>query len=104
MTSWNCKTGDYHRRISITLTDLSTAGASGVTFRMRLRDGGPLVVNAAGTIDSATQVSYQFTGTQLDVAGYYLLEITLTYAGDGSETAPTSGQVSVIIEPRLAAS
>lgn len=102
MSTWNCKTGDYHRRISLDLSDLETTGASGVTFRMRLREGGPLIVNDAGTIDSATRVSYQFTGTQLDVAGYYLLEVTLAFPADGSETAPTSGQVSVIIEPRLA--
>lgn len=101
MTTWSCKTGDYHRRISLELSGLTTSGATGVTFRMRLRDGGPLVVNEAGVIESATRVGYQFTGTQLSTPGYYLLEASLTYA-DGQETAPTSGQVTVIIEARLA--
>ena len=102
MSTWTCKTGDYHRRIAIDLAGISTAGASGVTFRMRLRDGGPLVVSDAGVIESTTRVGYQFTGTQLDVPGYYLLEVSLAYPGDGQETAPTVGQISVIIEARLA--
>lgn len=97
---WTCKTGDYHRRIALDLTGMTTSGATGVTFRMRRRDGGALVVNAAGVIESATRVGYQFTGTQLDTPGYYLLEASLTYA-DGQETAPTVGQVAVVIEPRL---
>lgn len=100
-TTWTCKTGDYRRRIALELTGMTTAGATGVTFRMRLRAGGPLVVNAAGVIESTTRVGYQFTGTQLDAPGYYLLEASLTYV-DGQETAPTVGQVAVIIEARLA--
>lgn len=100
MATWKCKAGDYHRQIALDLSDMTTTGATGVTFRMRLASGGSLVVNAAGVIESATRIRYQFTGTQLNTAGTYLLEATLTYS-DGQETAPTSGQVEVVIEPRL---
>ena len=78
----------------------AATGATGVTFRMRPRNGGALVFTAPGTVTPPTQVSYQFTGTQLDTPGEYLLEATLTFP-DGEETAPTSGYVVVSIEPRL---
>lgn len=100
MTTWTCKAGDYHRQIALDLDEVSTSGASGVTFRMRPRGGGALVVNAAGVIVSATRVSYQFTGTQLDTPDVYLLEAALTYA-DGTETVPTVGYVTVVIEAKL---
>lgn len=100
MAEWRCKTGDYHRQIALELSDMTTSGATGVTFRMRLASGGALVVNSAGTIESSSKIRYQFTGTQLDTPGHYLLEATLTYP-DGQETAPSSGQVDVIIESRL---
>lgn len=100
MSVWTCKQGDLHRRITLNLQGLATTGASGVTFRMRPEGGGALIVNAAGVITSASQVSYTFTGTQLDTAGRFNLEASLTFA-DGNETVPTSGYVTVIIEPRL---
>ena len=101
-TTWNCKAGDKHRQLAIDLTDLLTTGATAVRFRMQPREGGTLVVDADGVIASATRVTYQFTGTQLDVPGVYLLEVMLTFP-DGQETAPTSGHVVVVIEPRLSA-
>lgn len=99
-TTWVAKAGDKHRRITLDLVDLDATGATGVTFRMRPRNGGALVFTAPGTVTPPTQVSYQFTGTQLDTPGEYLLEATLTFP-DGEETAPTSGYVVVSIEPRL---
>lgn len=100
MATWKCKQGDLHRRITLNIDGISTAGATGVTFKMRSTSGGALVVNNAGSITSPKQVSYTFTGTQLDTAGSYDLEAVLTFA-DGNEIVPTNGYVTVIIEPRL---
>lgn len=100
MSTFSIKTGDYHRRLSLDLTDLATTGASGVVFKMRPRDGGT-VVTIAATIDSASRVSCQFVAPQLDVAGVYDLEAVLTFAY-GTETAPTSGFTTVIVGARLA--
>jgi hypothetical protein len=100
MSTFTIKQGDYHRRIALDLTDITTTGAIGVTFRMRPRGGGGLVVDAAGVIDTATRVSYQFTGTQLDTPGIYDLEAALAYA-DGTETVPTASYVSVVVVARL---
>lgn len=100
MSVWIAKVGDLHRRIALDLEGIETTGASSVRFRMRLRDSSTLTVDANGVIDSATRVSYQFTGAQLDVAGVYLLEVVLIYP-DGAETVPTSGQIQVLLEPHL---
>jgi hypothetical protein len=99
MSSFNIKQGDYHRRIALDLTDVATTGATGVTFRVRSPSG--VVTTSAGVIDSTTRVSYQFTAPQLDVAGVFALEAALTYA-DGTETVPTVGYVTVVVEPKLA--
>lgn len=97
MTVFNIKQGDYHRRIQLDLTDMTTTGATGVVFRMRPRGGGSLVVdNQAGTVDSVTRVSYQFQAPELATAGTYDLEASITFS-DGSETAPTVGYVTVRI-------
>lgn len=100
MAVWTCKAGDLHRRITLNLDGGSTTGATGVTFKMRPAAGGALVVDSAGVLTGAKQVSYTFTGIQLDTAGTYNLEARLTFS-DGSETVPTSGYVTVVIEPRL---
>lgn len=100
MSTHTTKQGDYHRRIALDLSDLTTTGASGVTFRMRPREGGT-VTSWAGTIDSASRVSATFPAGSLDTAGVYLLEAALAY-GDGTETVPTSGYVTVVVEPKLA--
>ena len=93
---FNIKQGDYHRRIKLDLTDITTTDATGVVFRMRPKAGGALVVSNAGAIDSSTRVSYQFVAPQLDTTGNFELEASLTYA-DGSETVPTVGFVQVRI-------
>lgn len=98
--TFTIKQGDTHRRLQLTLTDLTTVDATGVHFRMRPQGGGALKVDAPGTIDSATQVSYEFTAGQLDTPGVYYLEAALTFA-DGPETVPTSGYVTVVVEPKL---
>lgn len=100
MSSFAIKSGDYHRRLALDLTDLTTTGASGVAFKLRPREGGT-VVTIAGTIDSASRISCQFAAPQLDVPGIYDLEAVLQYA-DGTETAPTSGYVTVVVQARLA--
>ena len=100
MSTWRTKQVDYHRRCTLDLTNISTAGASEVRFKMRKRGSSSLVVDALGTIVSATRVSYQFTGTQLDEPGTYVLEVVLTYV-DGTERVPTVGYLTVYIEPNL---
>jgi hypothetical protein len=100
MATFLIKAGDYHRQLQLDLTDILTTGASGVTFRMRSRDGA-LVVDNAGTIVDASTVRYQFTAPQLATPGTYQLEAVLTYL-DGPETVPTSGYVTVVIVPSLA--
>jgi hypothetical protein len=100
MSTFAIKQGDYHRRLALDLTDISTTGASSVAMTMRPRDGGA-AVTIAGVIDSATRVSCQFVAPQLATPGVYDLETTLTYA-DGTETAPTSGYTTVIVGARLA--
>lgn len=99
MSTWTTKAGDYHRRIRLTLTDLTTTGASGVTFKLRPQQGGA-VVTRSGVIDSATQVSCQFQEPDLDTPGVYSLEAVLQYV-DGTETAPTTGYVTVVVEQKL---
>lgn len=98
-TIWKVKRGDYHRRLGIDLTSLTTTGATGVVMRMQSQQGGA-VVTRAGVIDSATRVSCQFVPPELDTPGVYNLETELTYA-DGTETAPTEGYVTVVIGPKL---
>jgi hypothetical protein len=98
--TWSCKAGDKHRQIGLDLTSITTTGALSVRFRMTNRATGALVVDADGVIASASRVTYQFTGTQLDVVGYYDLEAALTYP-DGPETVPTEGFVTVVIGPKL---
>lgn len=101
MSTFNIKQGDYHRRLVLTLDGLDGTTATGVTFRMKNRNTGALVFSAAGVKDSATQVSYTFTGTQLDTAGLFQLEAALTFP-DGTETVPTVGYIDVVIEPKIA--
>ena len=96
MSTFHIKKGDYHRQLALDLSDITTTGATAVRFRMRPQAGGALVVDADGTIVSATRVSYQFVSTQLNTAGIYNLEVALTY-NDGVETVPTNGYVTVII-------
>lgn len=100
MSTHTTKQGDYHRRLSLDLSDLATTGASGVTFRMRPRDGGT-ATTWAGVLDSASRVSCTFPAGSLDTAGVYLLEAALTFV-DGTETVPTSGYVTVVVEASLA--
>ena len=100
MSTWTVKQGDYHRQLTLDLTGISTTGATGVTFRMRPRGGGALVVETAGTIESASQVSYQFVAPQLATAGVFQLEAMLTY-DDGTETVPTESYVTVEVLARL---
>lgn len=101
MSQHTTKQGDYHRRLLLTLSDLPLTGASAVTFRMRPRDGGALVVNRAGALDIPNnQVSLTFQSPELDTPGMYDLEATVTFA-DGQETAPTDGYVQVLVENRL---
>lgn len=99
MSTWTVKQGDYHRRLAIDLTGITTAGASAVAMRLRPRQGGT-VVTRTGTIDSPTRVSVQFVAPELDTAGVYDLETVLTYA-DGPETTPTEGFTTVVITPKL---
>lgn len=100
MSTFTTKAGDYHRRIQLDLSDISTTGASGVTFRLQARGGGTLT-SWAGVIDSASRVSAAFPAGSIDTAGVYLLEAALTYV-DGTETVPTSGYVTVVVEATLA--
>lgn len=100
MPTFFTKQSDYHRRIRLTLTDISTTSATSVRFRMRPHAGGSLVVDRNGTIDNAGQVSLQFQSPELESTGLYDLEASLVYA-DGQETVPTSGFVQVQIMPRL---
>lgn len=100
MSTWKVKQGSYHRQLAIDLTNITTTGASGVTFKMRKRGTTALVVNNAGVIVSPTRVSYQFVAPQLDTPGTFQLEVELQYV-DGPEHSPTEGFVTVIIEPNL---
>lgn len=100
MSTWRTKQGDYHRRCTLDLTNITTTGASSVRFKMRKRGDTALTVDALGTIDSPTRVSYQFTAPQLDVPGTYSLEVVLTYV-DGTERVPTVGYLTAYIEPNL---
>jgi len=100
MTTFTIRQGDTHRRLALTLTDITTTGATSVRFRMRSQNGGALKVDNDGVIDSASQVSYQFTAGQLDTPGVYDLEAALQY-GDGPETVPTAGFVTVVVQSTL---
>lgn len=100
MSTFIVKQDDYHRRLRMTLTDISTSGATSVRFRMRPQDGGALTVDRNGVIDSASQISIQFQSPELSTVGTYELEASLVYA-DGQETVPTSSYVTVVIRPRL---
>lgn len=99
MSTWNVKQGDYHRRLAIDLTGITTTGATGVVMRMRHREGGTLITRA-GIIDSVSRVSCQFVAPELDVPGVYDLETVLTF-DDGVETVPTAGFVQVVVAPKL---
>lgn len=101
MSVFSIKQGDTHRRCALTLTSITTTGASGVTFRGKRRDGA-LKFTRAGTIDSPTQVSVAFQAGDIDEPGTYDLEATLTFSGSGEETAPTEGYVTMVVLPRLA--
>lgn len=100
MATWTCKAGDLHRRIVLDLDGVTTTDASSVVFRMKPVGGGALVVNNTGTIVTSTRVSFTFTGTQLNTPGTYNLEASLIFS-DGAETVPTSGYVTVVIQPKL---
>ena len=99
MATWIVKQGDYHRQIAVDLSDLATTGASSVAFKLRPAAGGA-TVTTAGVIASASRVTCQFANPALATPGTYFLEVVLTFA-DGTETAPTSGYVTVVVEPRL---
>ena len=99
MATWTVKQNDYHRQLGIDLTELSTAGASSVSFRLRPAAGGTTVATV-GVIASSSRVTCQFASPTLATPGTYFLEVVLTFA-DGTETAPTSGYVTVVVEPRL---
>jgi hypothetical protein len=99
MSTFTIKAGDYHRQLGLDLSEITTTGASSVVIRMRPRDGGT-VVNPTGVIASASRINVTFTGTQLDTPGVYLLEAALQY-GDGPETVPTAGYVTVLVVAKL---
>lgn len=99
-TVFKTKQGSYHRRCRLSLSSLDASTAIGVTFTMSRENGEQVFAAQPGNVDSASQVSYQFTGTQLDTPGVYKLEASLTFA-DGPEVVPTEGTVTVIIEPKL---
>lgn len=101
MSVFTIKTGDIHRRLQLTLTSLTTTGATGVTFRGKQRDG-PLKFTRAGIIDNATQVSCAFQASDINTPGTFDVEATLTFAGPAEETVPTEGYVTMVVLPRLA--
>lgn len=99
MNVFDIKKGDYHRRLALSLTDITTTGATGVVFRIRPAGGGA-TVTANGTIISATQVGLQFVAPQLDTIGTFFVEAALTYP-DGPETVPTVGYTTMVVGPSL---
>lgn len=100
MSTWKIKKGDYHRRLTLDLTTITTVGASGVTFRIRKIGAAALTVDAAGVIDSPTRVSYQFVSPQLETVGRYRAEVRLQYL-DGPESVPTEGWLNMEILPNV---
>lgn len=100
MSTFSIKQGDYHRRLLLDLEGLDAADSTGVTFRMRNRRSGELVLDRAGLVNSASQVSLQFESPELDTPGLFDLEAALQFP-DGSETVPTVGFVLVSVESKL---
>lgn len=89
--------GDTHRRLLATLENITTVGASGVTFKLRRRgSAGPNKAERAGTIVNDTQVSVQWQAADIDTPGTYDLKIVLTF-GDGPENVPTEGFFTLIV-------
>jgi hypothetical protein len=101
MNVFNIKQGDTHRRLQLTLSSLTTTGASGVSFRGKQRDGA-LKFTRAGVIDNSSQVSCQFQASDINTPGTFDVEATLTYPGSEEETVPTEGYVTMVVLPRLA--
>jgi hypothetical protein len=101
MNVFTIKQGDTHRRLQLTLSSLTTTGASGVSFRGKQRDGA-LKFTRAGVIDSSSQVSCQFQASDINTPGTFDVEATLTYPGSEEETVPTEGYVTMVVLPRLA--
>lgn len=102
MSTFKVKQSNYHRQLTLELTDISTVGATAVRFRVQPESpaDAPLTVDRDGTIDGPTRVSLRFQAPELDTLGRYNLEISLTYP-DGRETVPTEGFNTLVIGPEL---
>lgn len=100
MSTFVIKQGDYHRRLALDLSDLSTTGSTGITVRMQAVGGSGTVLNPTGVATTASRVTVTFAAPQLDTPGAYNLEVAISYA-DGTETVPTQGYVTVLVTERL---
>jgi hypothetical protein len=103
------KKGDRRPFANTTLlrgtTVVNLTAAVGVTFRMRERYDRGILITGAAVITGATlgTVQYQWAAGNTTTPGLYLAEWVVDFGGGQTETFPTLGFDTVLIEGNLAA-
>lgn len=94
-------TGKVFRAKLLPTVDLT--GATGATFKARLRGAVSNKISGAMTFYNYTPaiVDYEFTSSDLDTAGIYDVEITVLTATGKELTYPTVGFLTMIVTEDL---
>jgi len=104
------KQGDLFPDVETTVKDengvvVDITGTSQITFSMRnSRNPSSVPINgAAGVLVNGPQgqIAFRWGAGQTDVAGTYEGEFKLTPAAGDAFRVPTSGYITVIIEPKV---
>jgi hypothetical protein len=102
------KQGDLEPPISVSLTDstgsvVSVVTAESVKFRMSPTSTLVELFSRAATIEDAASglFSYRWQVGDTDVSGAYYGEFVVSWPAGRTQTFPTSGYITIAIEPRL---
>jgi hypothetical protein len=105
VAEFRLKKGDRLPKLRMVLADSAgvalNLSLATVTFRMRLRGSATLatLTGAASVVDALTGVvEFAWGAGDSAAPGVFDAEWILTYAG-GTQTVPTAGYVTVVIEP-----
>src|ERR1017187_3791012 len=102
------RAGDTLPVVDTTLTDSTGAPidlttATGVTFNMALKGSSELTVSAAAAVSgtpSNGQVQYAWADADSDTPGSYLAVFVVEWPS-GSQTFPSEGAISILVQPSL---
>ena len=102
---WKTKVGDTAKALRCMILPLDR-NLNGSTVVFNMMDGaGVNVISSPATIITPTgrpTVEYAWAPTDLDTAGIYRADFTITYLGGKAETFPEDGYIEVEVNERAA--